>query len=183
MPKVILPRRSVAAPFAWAALLLLGWCGAACGDEAAFDRMKQLVRKRFPQVSQLSTAALAEWLQNRSRPQPLLLDVRTVDEFRVSHLRGAIRVDPAASAEELQPIVHRGRPVVTYCSVGYRSSALAERLVKAGVPQVHNLEGSIFQWANEGRALEADGQPAVRVHPYDSTYGKLLDEARRAPVK
>ena len=166
-----------------AALLICGFCGAAFGDEVAFDKMKQLVRSRFPQVAQLSTAELAEWLQTKSRAQPILLDVRTVEEFRVSHLRGAIQVDPAAKAADLVPVVRSGRPIVTYCSVGYRSSAVAERLVKAGVPQVRNLEGSIFQWANEGRALEADGKPAAQVHPYNSTYGKMLNEAKRASVK
>ncbi len=164
-------------------LLLSGWCIGVFADEGAFEKMKQLVRKRFPQVSQLSTAELAEWLKDRSRPQPILLDVRTAEEFRVSHLPGAIRVDPSAKAAELIPVMQRGSPVVTYCSVGYRSSALAERLSKAGVPKVQNLEGSIFQWANEGRPLEANGRSVQQVHPYDSKYGKLLDEARRAPLK
>ena len=170
-------------PLLCAALLICGFCGDAFGDEVAFDKMKQLVRSRFPQVAQLSTAELAGWLQTKSRAQPILLDVRTVEEFRVSHLRGAIQVDPAAKAADLGPVVQSGRPVVTYCSVGYRSSAVAERLVKAGVPQVHNLEGSIFQWANEGRALESNGQPAAKVHPYNAKYGKLLDAAKRSAVK
>lgn len=166
-----------------AALLICAFCSAAFGDEVAFDKMKQLVRRRFPQIAQLSTAELAEWLQTKSRAQPILLDVRTAEEFRVSHLRGAIQVDPAAKAADLVPVVRSGRPIVTYCSVGYRSSAVAERLVKAGVPQVRNLKGSIFQWANEGRALESDGKPAAKVHPYNATYGMLLNDAKRASVK
>ena len=170
-------------PVSCAALLVCGFRGVAFGEEGAFDKMKQLVRKRFPQVSQLSTAELGNWLQNKSRAQPILLDVRTPEEFRVSHLRGAIQVDPSSQAADLMPVINSGRPVVTYCSVGYRSSAVADRLVKAGVPQVHNLEGSIFQWANEGRALEADGKVVAKVHPYNSTYGKMLDESKRAAVK
>ena len=67
-----------------------------------------------------------------------------------------------------------------YCAVGYRSSAVAERLQKAGVRTVFNLEGSIFQWANEGRPLEADGHPADKVHPYNVRYGKWLAPDRRA---
>jgi hypothetical protein len=46
---------------------------------------------------------------------------------------------------------------------------------------VRNLDGSIFAWANEGRPLERNGQPAQLVHPYDALWGKLLDPARRAP--
>jgi len=70
--------------------------------------------------------------------------------------------------------------MVVYCSVGWRSSALAQRLLKHGVTNVANLEGSAFAWANEGRPLEAAGKPATKVHPYNSTFGKLLRPERRA---
>lgn len=48
--------------------------------------IKDLVRKRFPEVRQLQTAELAVWLSDTNRPQPVLLDVREVEEFAVSHL-------------------------------------------------------------------------------------------------
>jgi 3-mercaptopyruvate sulfurtransferase SseA len=64
--------------------------------------------------------------------------------------------------------------------VGYRSSELATRLQRAGQTNVTNLEGSIFQWANEGRALEASGKPATRVHPYNEKFGRLLKPELRA---
>ena len=145
-----------------------------------FAAMKREVRSRFPEVAQLSTNELAAWLGDSKRAQPTLLDARTEKEFAVSHLPGARRVEPSAKAEELLPQLPSGRPVVVYCSVGYRSSAVAERLKKAGVVAVFNLEGSIFQWANEGRPLEADGHPTDKVHPYNSKFGKMLDEKRRA---
>ncbi len=160
-----------------AALCGLGaWVLAAPADFAA---MKRTVRARFPEVAQLSTAELAAWLADPRRAPPILLDVRTEPEFAVSHLHGARRVEPAAQADALLPLLPPGRPVVAYCSVGYRSSAVAERLQKAGV-QVFNLEGSIFQWANEGRPLEAGGRPADKVHPYNEKFGKMLDEKKRA---
>ena len=50
--------------------------------------------------------------------------------------------------------------LVCYCSVGYRSSIVAEQILKlkedGQLPQglrPVNLEGSIFQWASEGRSL------------------------------
>lgn len=72
--------------------------------------------------------------------------------------------------------------VIVYCSVGYRSSQMAERLRKAGVANVFNLDGSIFQWANEGRPLQKAGEPAKVVHPYNKTFGKSLKEEYRAQV-
>lgn len=162
------------------AVLTVGWATWIWAASPSLDEMKQTVRKRFPGVAQISTAQLADWLKDGKREPPVLLDTRPAEEFEVSHLHGAIRVEPSAKAEEIVPKLPKGRPVVTYCSVGYRSSAVAERLSKAGVPQVQNLEGSIFEWANEGRPLEANGHPATKVHPYNRKYGAMLVPEKRA---
>lgn len=72
------------------------------------------------------------------------------------------------------------RPVVAYCSVGYRSSVLVQRLRDAGFTQAVNLEGSIFAWANEGRPLESDGRTVGVVHPYAERFRLLLRPERRS---
>jgi len=138
------------------------------------------VRKRFPSVRELSTSELATWLSDTNRNRQLLLiDAREPTEFEVSHLAGARNLQsvPATKAA----VTSNAQPVVVYCSVGYRSSALAEKLQKAGLTNVY-LEGSIFAWANEGRPIfhgEKEIKPA-RVHPYDAKWGKLLDPAVRS---
>ncbi|MSU33957.1 MAG: sulfurtransferase [Pedosphaera sp.] len=142
--------------------------------------MKRLVRSRFPGVRQLSTTELAAWLSDSNRPSPLLLDVREVPEFAVSHLPGARNVAPSATAAEAMPATEKERAVVVYCSVGYRSSDMANRLQSAGFTNVLNLEGSIFQWANEGRLLQSNGIATQRVHPYNAKFGQLLKPELRA---
>jgi rhodanese-related sulfurtransferase len=149
--------------------------------EVELAKMIITVREKFPGVKQLSTTNLAAWLADPSRPQPQLLDVRTPKEYAVSHLAGARQISPDAKAKEVLVTLDRNRPVVVYCSVGYRSSKLAQRLQAAGLVQVMNLEGSIFAWANEGRPLEKDGRPAFKVHPYNKTYGRMLKPELRAP--
>lgn len=69
---------------------------------------------------------------------------------------------------------------MTYCSVGYRSGGFAKKLQDAGYTNVQNMSGSIFQWANEGRPIERDGHRVDKVHPYSSTWGKLLKPELRA---
>ncbi|MCK6474921.1 MAG: rhodanese-like domain-containing protein [Planctomycetes bacterium] len=134
------------------------------------------VRARFPDVAHISTGELAAWLADGSRTTPLLLDARTREEFDVSHLPGAVFLPHDAG--ELS--ASDGRPVVVYCSVGYRSAMLARRLAEAGHADVRNLEGSIFKWANEGRALARAGAEgagevsASAVHPYNAEWGRLL---------
>ncbi len=153
---------------------------ATAGSE--LDAVRAKVRAKYPSVQQFSTAKLATWLADTNSPLPILLDVRTEAEYAVSHLPRARMVDPRSSASRVADTLESGRPVVTYCSVGYRSSQMAERLQKAGLTNVFNLDGSIFQWANEGRPLEQKGNPTKLVHPYNKTFGKLVLEEYRAHV-
>ncbi len=143
--------------------------------------MKQVVRSRFPGVRQISTEECSRWLADADAPEPVLLDVRKPAEFAVSHLPGARRMSPSATAYEILATLPPEASVVVYCSVGYRSSELATRLFDAGFDRVSNLEGSIFQWANEDRPLERDGAPATVVHGYNRIFGRLLKPERRAP--
>ena len=131
------------------------------------------IRSEFPDVRRITTAELAAWLNDHNRSAPLLLDIRTAAEFEVSHLAGARHVAPDALAS----VVHgpKDRAIVTYCSVGYRSGAFAKKLRDAGYTNVMNLEGSIFRWANERRPIvSGDGRKADKVHPYNATWGLLL---------
>ncbi len=138
------------------------------------------IRQSFPEVKRITTAQLAAWLEDDTRAAPLLLDVRTTAEFDTSHLRNAQQVAPNARALLLHEA--KDRPIVTYCSVGYRSAALAERLRGEGYSNVANLEGSIFRWANEGRPLYRADQLVREVHPYNTTWGLLLRKELRAKV-
>ena len=145
--------------------------------------LKKSLRHKFTKVEWISTSELADWLANNRRPAPVLLDVRTPEEWRVSHLPGARRIDPSASAEEAARGLPKETPIVTYCAVGYRSGEMATRLRAAGFTNVRNLEGSIFQWANEHRPLvQGDGRVST-VHPYSTFWGRLLNDDVRAPMK
>lgn len=156
-------------------LLLASGCTAQVGWKA----VDAAVTAAFPDVETISTDSLARLLADSSATAPVLLDVRTEDEYAVSRLSGAIRVDPDledfATLDSL-----KGRPLVLYCSVGYRSAEMTSRLMEAGFPNVANLRGSIFRWANEGRPVFRDGRSVHEVHPYDGIWGRLLNEELRA---
>jgi rhodanese-related sulfurtransferase len=138
------------------------------------------VRHDFPEVKRITPSELAAWLNDRARPAPLLLDVRTRPEYEVSHLRNAQHVEPDAAVSAIR--ADKDQPIVTYCSVGYRSGAFAEKLRAAGYTNVVNLSGSIFQWTNEGRPLVRDGEETDKVHSYNKTWGLLLQKKHRADV-
>ena len=145
--------------------------------------LKKLLTHRFPKVEWISTRELADWLEDKRRPAPMLLDVRMLEEWDVSHLPGARRVDPSAAVETVGAGMAKDTPIVTYCAVGYRSGDMATRLRAAGFTNVRNLEGSIFEWANEHRPLIRGDERVSRVHPYNALWGRLLAEDVRAPLK
>ncbi len=149
-----------------------------CQQTVAWPAVKQAIRAEFPAVEQIGVAELSAWLASDKAP-PLLLDVRQEAEYRVSHLRGAVRVEPGG-VPALPPGIDKDSPIVTYCSVGYRSSVVAARLVEQGYSAVSNLEGSIFEWANQGLPVVRDGKEVSQVHPYDRRWQRLLDEELRA---
>lgn len=164
-------------------VLLLCALGLLSGRSVDWFLVKRSLRNRFSDIQWITTKELAAWLAAKDRPQPVLLDVRTRAEWQVSHLPGARLVDPKADPRSAVEQLPKDAPIVTYCAVGYRSGKAARQLRAAGYTQVQNLEGSIFEWANEHRPLVQNGKRVTQVHPYGPPWGYLLQPTVRAPVR
>ena len=136
---------------------------------------KQLVRRKFPKVPLLSVPELKAWLDDTSRQRPVLIDVRGRREFDDSQLSGALHAETLSAALLLLEGRPKEVPIVVYCSVGYRSGAIAAGLIERGYTQAKNLEGSIFEWANSGLPIYQGARLATKVHPYNSSWGRLLN--------
>jgi rhodanese-related sulfurtransferase len=146
-------------------------------DWAEVDRE---LAARFPDVPLVDDATLAAELA-RAAP-PLLLDARTPAEWAVSRLPGACPAFDDAGVAAALAGAPAAAPVVAYCSIGLRSARLARRLAAEG-RAARNLRHGIFGWADAGRPLVDGRGPARLVHPYDAGWGRLLSEARRAPLE
>lgn len=151
-----------------------------CRDGIAWEAVERMIERDYPAAQPLSTDSLHTWLEDETVSSPVLLDVRKAEEYAVSHLEGAIRVDPNTTDFTFLADYTRETLIVAYCSVGYRSAAIAERLQEAGFTNVHNLEGSIFKWVNAGYPVVRDGAPVREVHPYDRLWGQLVDRSYHA---
>lgn len=118
----------------------------------------------------------------RDLPDAVFLDAREAEEYAVSHLPGALHVGykrPDFSAlEGLDP----NRPLVVYCTVGYRSERLAADLRERGFGRVYNLYGSLFAWTLAGYPLEDAAGPTDRVHTYNRKWGELLPDGGNVKV-
>ena len=99
------------------------------------------------QITRLSTAALAEQLA--SPKPPILIDVRTEDEWGAKRIDGSLNIPLNRLAERLGE-VPSGRPVVVHCAGGYRSSIAASLLARHHAGSVADLAGGVAAWEAAG---------------------------------
>lgn len=169
-------RTGVRSAAAWIVLSVLAVPGTACiRDRQPLDwsAVEALIAGEFPDVPGIGTAELAAALA-ADPAGVVILDARAAEEFAVSHLPGARHVGADANIAGGLAAGAADASVVVYCSVGYRSAALVDRLRQQGHANAVNLEGSIFRWAGEGRPVYRDGARVEQVHPYDDRWGALL---------
>ncbi|GCB83642.1 hypothetical protein scyTo_0024300 [Scyliorhinus torazame] len=150
-------------------------------------------------LKQLQKAARCQ--APRNNPIPVFLfsqDVRSPAEYQVSHLQGAIRVDPETTnmGELVKTLGLEGsgcQTVVCYCTAGYHGSQMAQRVRSLSTPEqgpegaaslkVYNLEGGLAKWANERRPLvDSEGRPTSVVHPYNTVWAQLVEPEHRATI-
>ncbi len=167
-------------------LLIVGFAlGSGCQDlqSESLAGVQEKVSRAHP-VEEMEGEALSDSLDGKtSRKRIVLFDVRQTEEFETSHLEGAIAVDPDVEVGAFlaqHGSLLKDRTAVFYCSVGYRSSILVEKLVEetGDSTRLVNLRGGIFRWYNEGRAVRDSAGARNSVHPYNEHWGRLLVERR-----
>ena len=174
----------------WTAVILLlgiGILGAAfwvyekLEDLSDLESVESLIDEDFPDVAQVDGDTLIAW-EKAPDSDVLIIDCRKAKEFAVSHLPGAENLTSAREVIEfLEKSKRSPEHIVTYCSVGWRSSKLARALNKKGFENAANLRGAIFRWANDNRPLEdSEGKPTEKVHPYHSFWAGLLEPGKAA---
>ncbi|MDP5172488.1 MAG: rhodanese-like domain-containing protein [Bacteroidia bacterium] len=102
-----------------------------------------------------------------------ILDTRQQEEYVVSHLPGAKFVDYGSFKAESLEDLPKDTPILVYCSVGYRSERVGEKLQEAGFTNVKNLYGGIFYWYFKGGDIvNMSNAPTDRIHTYNEKWGK-----------
>lgn len=163
----------------WTAIAALR-LATALSAQPALTLVERAIDLSHPVVN-VTARDVAAHLASQDSAALVLFDVRKLAEFATSHLAHAIHVDPNVSAEAFAQqygSLIAGKDLVLYCSVGYRSSILLERILApataAGARSVANLRGGIFRWYNEGHPVVDRKGETDKIHPYDRTWGKLI---------
>jgi len=154
-------------------LFLLQACGQT--NSAAYDLMLQGLYKDT--VPQITPEDLNKLLLEDS--PAVLLDTRSKAEYSVSHLSGARLITPASFDPEALKLQSKEVQIIVYCSVGYRSERVGEKLLGAGYTNVQNLYGGIFKWVNSGLPVVNAHGKTKQVHAYSRSWGVWLQKGEK----
>ncbi len=110
----------------------------------------------------------------------IFLDTRTREEYAVSHIQGAQYVGYKDFDLSKMQGIDKEQKIIAYCSIGKRSDAISERLIRAGFRNVKNLYGGIFECMNR-RNIVVDNQnkPTDRIHAYNYFFGQWLNRGKK----
>lgn len=83
-------------------------------------------------------------------PSTQLVDVRTKDEFAVSHLKDAQNIC-VTDTDFKQKVAHldKDKPVYVYCKKGGRSAQASKILKELGFTKIFDLQGGITNWQQQ----------------------------------
>ena len=130
-----------------------------------------LVLASFQTVNyKLTTQEFEDKLKTTADGQ--IVDVRTPEEFKKNHLKGAMNLN--INGEEFQRQVaalDKNKTVLVYCWSGGRSSRAAEYMRQQGLT-VFEMKDGMMRWLQENRSVEASVAPSAGMSMEE--YSKLI---------
>jgi hydroxyacylglutathione hydrolase len=118
--------------------------------EGGMQSVHEAPSELIDRTERITAASLAEQLEGAS--PPMVVDVRMPAEWEQQRIDGSVNVPLSRLAEEI-PGLPNDRPLVVYCSSGYRSAVAASVLRRAGVAEVADLVGGLGAWEAASAAI------------------------------
>lgn len=106
-----------------------------------------------------------------------IFDTRSKVEYELSHLPNALYLGFEDFNKTLLADIPKNAELVLYCSVGYRSEQIGEKLIQLGFFNTYNLYGGIFEWVNQGLPLANTTEKSIHcIHTYNQAWSKWVDD-------
>lgn len=159
--------------------LLISWTLSSQAVEEQFcinEKFEKTVHRYLKEsVELVSVTELQEELSDEKK-EIIVLDAREYEEYEISHIPGALYVGYDNLNETLLDSLDKNYNIVLYCSIGYRSEKIGEKMEEMGFQNVRNLFGSIFEWTNRGYEIEnINGIKTNALHTYNKSWGKWVE--------
>jgi rhodanese-related sulfurtransferase len=91
------------------------------------------------------------------RPDMVIMDVRTPEEYQAGHLNGAVNLDYYSGGflDRLKAL-DKNSTYIVYCRKGIRGGIALEMMRSLGFKEVYNILGGLALWAEEGRPMKGE---------------------------
>lgn len=111
------------------------------------------VQSAGAEIGDISPDALQERIE--AGTAPVILDVRTAEEYEAGHVPGALNMSHDELAARLGELgLDPAAELVVYCRSGHRAGIAEELLGRRGFTQLRDLDGHWLQWVEDGRPTE-----------------------------
>lgn len=137
----------------------------ALSDRQKRARIEALLRSYQKDLKGIPEVTVKEALALANERGARFVDARAPAERKVSTIKGAIPHEQVLA----HPERYQDRPLIVYCTIGYRSGLMVRRLRKAGL-EAYNLRGSLLSWVHAGQPLYHDDERTKRLHVYGETW-------------
>ena len=108
-----------------------------------FEEIKYKLKKHFFRQMKDYDITLEE-LRTKQLAGAEIIDVRNSREYKESHIEGSINIPEYEINENFKNIVrNKDKPIVVYCSSGFRSTRAYRKLKDMGYSNVYNLYGGL----------------------------------------
>jgi rhodanese-related sulfurtransferase len=89
----------------------------------------------------------AELIQNE---QPIILDVRTPNEYKRGHLHKSVLIPVQELQNRFKELgTDKDREILIYCATGNRSTVASKILIDSGFKHIVNMRGGIYDWSKK----------------------------------
>jgi rhodanese-related sulfurtransferase len=89
--------------------------------------------------------------QNKSNPNFVVLDVRTLSEMEEGYIENSINLDFRNSEfEQKLDNLDKTKTYLVYCKTGFRSQKAVDLMKQKKFSQVYNITNGILDWKNQG---------------------------------
>jgi len=113
----------------------------------------------------------------------LYLDAREINEYKVSRIKNAKLVGYDNFKIETVKNIDKSQEIIVYCTAGYRSEKITEKLKAEGFTNVTNMLGGLIEWANyDKQIVDSTDSKTNKVHVFSRTWGIWLDTEKAEKV-
>lgn len=101
--------------------------------------------------TELSAEQAGKILQNTN---PLILDVRTPEEFKQGYIQGANLLPVQVIQQYIKKLEpYKNQDIFIYCATGNRSTVASRLLIEAGFKKIYNLRYGVSDWVKRGHPV------------------------------